>query len=1381
MVSPSPPGLDAALPPRWRWLRRLAGVAMGLVLLLWTVFLIAWLALHWVILPHIDEWRPTIERHASDAIGLKLSIGEIRVQSSGWVPALELRDLRLFDRAGREALSLAHVHTALAPQSLLAMRFRFDQVLIEGARLEVRRDAAGRWFVAGLDWEGSPGAEQDTRARDWFFQQHEFIVRNGVLRWVDEQSGAPPLELTELDLVLRNGLRRHALRLDATPPTAWGRRFSLRGRFDQPLLAPAGELRRWSGTLYADLPLADVAELRRHLSLPFELGEGDGALRAWVEIAQGAPRKVTLDFALRAVSLQLTPALERLDFAQVRGRLDAERDADGVTLRARDLAFLTGDGLNWPSGGLHVAWRQKQDLRDPRPSAAPVTGGEISADRLDLDVLARTAARLPLGDAWRAALAEIAPRGLVESLKASWGGPPQAPDRYQVNARLSGVTLQSAALAPGQPSASTRRPGVRNAQVQFTANERGGEARVSITPGALVLPGVWEQPEMALDEFDAALAWRVTPAASQAPMVEVRLKHARFANADMQGEFDATWTTGAGQGVARGGRFPGRVDFTGKLQRGRAESVARYLPLGIASAARDYVRRSIQGGHIASANFKVNGDLWDFPFHSSRDGEFRITAQVQDLRYAFLPSRPGGADGPAWDSPWPGFDRVSGELEFDRLAMNFRGAQGRLWGYELREVEGGIQDLSAARPVLALQGLGRGPAADLLRFVRLAPPGQHVGPAFEAISVNGPSELKLAISMPLAQPAQTSVRGSLQLPGNDLRLHPELPPLLGARGTIDFTSQGLVLRAASARVFGGEASFEGSAGVDGTLRFAGQGVATAEALRATAQPAALARVASSMRGQATWRASFGLLEGRSEIMLSSDLVGMQIDLPAPLAKAAGVAWPMRLQVTPVAAAAAGADPRDNLLFELGDVLKARYQRDVSGIEPLVIRGSLAVLDTLPAPTDPGVRANLNLGRLDVDAWKAVVDRLGVADDAGASGYLPQALDLRADELRAGPRYLSNVAAAVQSQGPRGDTSWLADVKADQLAGRLEYRPPAGPAQAGRVKARLERLSLPQSDVATVEDLLAQPPASVPALDIVVEDFELRGRKLGRLEVTAVNRLLPGRAGQREWQLDRLNVDSPEAQLNASGRWSAGGARRMALDFTLRLADSGALIERLGAGHALRGGKGQLQGQLSWAGSPLALDYPSLDGKLRLDVDAGQFMHAEPGGARLLGVLSLQALPRRLLLDFRDVFQEGFAFDSVAGDVSVAHGVADTRNLVMRGVQATVLMQGSADLLRETQDLRVLIVPNFDASGAALATMAINPAIGLGALFAQWVLREPLIAAGTREFHVTGPWAEPNVQPIERSAGSPLPSIDAPTPQRAPSSGTAAPPDKRLPG
>ena len=131
------------------------------------------------------------------------------------------------------------------------------------------------------------------------------------------------------------------------------------------------------------------------------------------------------------------------------------------------------------------------------------------------------------------------------------------------------------------------------------------------------------------------------------------------------------------------------------------------------------------------------------------------------------------------------------------------------------------------------------------------------------------------------------------------------------------------------------------------------------------------------------------------------------------------------------------------------------------------------------------------------------------------------------------------------------------------------------------------------------------------------------------------------------------------------------------------------------------------------------------------------------------MLSLQALPRRLLLDFRDVFQEGFAFDKIEGDIKLAAGVAGISSLRMHGVNATVLMDGNADIARETQDLRVFVVPEINAGTASLAYAAINPAIGLGTFLAQWLLRRPLIAANTREFHVTGSWDDPKIDRIER--------------------------------
>jgi uncharacterized protein YhdP len=373
--------------------------------------------------------------------------------------------------------------------------------------------------------------------------------------------------------------------------------------------------------------------------------------------------------------------------------------------------------------------------------------------------------------------------------------------------------------------------------------------------------------------------------------------------------------------------------------------------------------------------------------------------------------------------------------------------------------------------------------------------------------------------------------------------------------------------------------------------------------------------------------------------------------------------------------------------------------------------------------------------------------------------MPRQITLRARELLLAGRRFTGAQVDLQRGARDGaDELWRATLQADQVAGTLEYREPRGAAAPGQLSARLSKLWLPALDkpAASGADAVNDAaPASVPAMDVVIEDFEWRGHKLGRLEIDAVNRIAPGTT-QREWRLQRLLMRTPDGTLSANGQWSstASARRRMALDLQLELADSGAFLERLGFGKTLKGGKGKLQGQLAWAGSPLSLDVPSLDGQLAIALEAGQFLKADAGAARLLGVLSLQALPRRLLLDFRDVFQEGFAFDSIGGEIKLNGPVAGVHNLRMHGVNATVLMDGKADIVRETQDLRVFVVPEINAGTASLAYAAINPAIGLGTFVAQWLLRRPLIAANTREFHVSGSWDEPKVDRVERKPEAP---------------------------
>ena len=1375
------------------------------------LLVLAWLTLQWGILPHIEDWRPEVERHASRAVGVPVQIGRISVKSSGWIPTLDLRDVVLRDASGTEALRLPRVTAALSARSLLVLSPRLAQLYVEDARLLVRRDAAGHLHVGGLDLaaRATVSSANEAATLDWFFSQEEIVLRRGAVRWIDEQRQAPALELDDVDIVVRNGLRSHDMRIDATPPAEWGDRFTLRARTRQPLFSYAGDWRRWTGTFYADLPRGDVAQLRRHMDLPFELTGGQGSLQLWLDFQNNHWRSATADLQLSGVGVRLAPSVAPLAIAHAGGRLSASRDPAGVAISAEHFGFETADGIVWPAGDLRLSWQELQRsvvvrqgrrayvsyTREkalaeaaghalsaaPRASSSsgkvpwddlePVTGGALSADHLDLALMRRLAAALPLPPVAQQWLADYQPEGVVRQLDARWTGPLAAPSVYRVNAAVTGFAMAAGAVPQG---ARSGRPGWRNANVTVAANERGGTARLALDGGQIELPGVFEEPVIAFDRFAAAASWTIAPPrdAAQPPAIAVSFDDVRFANADAEGELQLKWNSGpdavaaatpasaAASQFGRGRRFPGEIDLTGVLTHARAARLARYLPQAGLDNTRHYVAAAFSAGEMDNVRFNVRGDLAGFPYQRQHDGEFRIDGHVSGVNLDYVPGTLA-ADGTRAPSQWPVFTQVAGRIVLDRGALEIHDAAGRMGELQLHDVNGGIKNLYE-QAALGLHGQVTGPMTDFLRYVAQSPVGGWLHNGLAATTASGNADLDLALDIPLQHGEQTTVNGALTLGGNDVRLVAGAPMLADAHARIAFTEKGVTVSGGHARTLGGDTTFDGGTQADGNLRFTVLGTVSADGLRKVADEAVLARLASHVSGQSAYRLAIGIAKGQTEFSLTSSLAGLGLALPAPLNKAADATWPLNVSTT---VSFDEGRPRDTLRVQLaqpqGPLLQAEVLRDLSGGAPRPLRAAYAVGAPLP-PLQPGGVLLLHGPSFNGDAWLAFWRGLstgaaappaatGASDEMGIS-YVPSAAALKTPDLFIGGRHLTNVDVMLAQVMAAGDDVWRSNIVSDQTKGVVEYRPET-PARGAQLFARLDRLALDSRDMDADGGAPASTPASepastttVPALDIVVDNFELNAKKLGKLELAATLQ-----SGARDWRLTKLALTTPEAKMTGSGHWSGAPTRHMALDFDLELSDSGAFLDRLGLGRVLKKGKGKLAGAVTWTGSPLALDYPSLQGKLRVEIDEGQFLKVDAGAGRLLGVLSLQSLPRRFMLDFRDLFLEGFAFDNVTGDVVIDRGVATTRDLRMRSATAAVLMTGRADLKAETQDLDVIIVPEVNAGAASLAYAAINPVIGIGTFLAQLFLRSPLTEAGTREVHVTGTWSDPKVDEVEHKA------------------------------
>jgi uncharacterized protein (TIGR02099 family) len=1328
-------------------LSRLMRAVAWALLVLGVLLGMAWAALHFWIVPRIGEYRPALERLAQQTIGVPVRVGEISAESTGWAPSFELRNIELLDPEGRTALSLPKVMVAISVRSVLGLNL--EQLVLDRPELEVQQMANGHWRVAGLDWTPQKGGHNP--AADWLFAQREVIVRGGTLHWTRESptqakvqtnTDATSLSLRDLDLVLRNSPRHHDVRLDATPAGDWGQRFVTIGRFKRNLLSiHPGQWADWTGQVYSYFPQIDAAKLSPYMPAGVKLMSGQGSMRLWNDVNNGQWAGGVADVHLTGLQTARSEGEAPLGFERLSGRLAGRVNPLGFEVSTQHLAFVSDQGLAWPGGNVSLTYTH--------PQGKNLASGQLQADHLDLSALRDVALRMPLTTAWHQQLQKQTVSGQVDALQWRWQGDWQTPQRYDGQLTLHNLSLPpEAARADGS---HPLRPGLQGAQVQLKLNQDGGRIEVNMgADGAVFLPGVLEDPEVRMRSLLAHAVFKREAAQWHVPEWKLQL-----ANADLQGEWQGQWHP------APQGQGPGVLDLQGKIKQANAAQAYRYLPLSLPANVRQYVRDAVLKGVYSDVQVKIKGDLTKLPFANSKAGDFRFAGRIQDVELDYVPA----ALLPPKALPWPRLHQLTGELVFDRLGMKLSKASARAGDARTGlTLSAGLADIADMlnNPVLNVSAENKGAAAQVLTLVQKSPLDAMLSGALQQTQATGNVQTRFKLAVPLLTPQNTKVQGSVVLSGNDVRVTADTPLLEKLQGTVQFSESGFSLSGTQARLLGGAVRIEGgmrptpgASTTESSLQLRAQGQVTAEGLRQAKEFSPLNEWAQLASGATSYSAQLGWRQGQPEFALQSQLEGLALKLPAPLGKTANTSLPVSVRTR---VQGSGSALRDQLQLDWGSVASALYVRDLSGAEPVVLRGSLTLgLPASQAPALPatGVTAAVALDRFSLEDWQSLLPAdLGAANQKATgktawSAYGPTRIGLQANTLSADGRTLHQVVAG----GFREENSWRVNVDARELNGHVLYRQPSGD-QLGHLFARLSRLNLPPSSVAEVEGLLEAPPLNLPSLDIVVEQLELRGKKLGRIEIEALNieQTKTRAKASPEWQLNKFNITVPEASLRSTGRWLAsaegGQQRKTEMIFKLDISDAGALLTRLGTPNALRGGTGQLEGSVNWQGSPLALHYPSMSGQLAVKMGRGQFLKADAGAAKLLGVLSLQALPRRLLLDFRDVFSEGFAFDSVRGDVTIAQGIAYTRNLQIKGVNALVQLDGSADIAKETQKLRVVILPELDAGTASLvAGIAVNPVVGLTAFLAQLFLQNPLMKANTQEFLIDGSWADPRVTKI----------------------------------
>ncbi len=1357
-----------------RWTGHGVRVTFWFVVLATVLFIAAVALTRFWLIPNADSFRPRLVSELSRLSGQRVVIGGFEAGWDGWSPELKLTRLQMLDPRGRVLLQLPEVNTTISWRSLIFLEPRLTALTVRAPRVVVRRTAENVLTIAGIDLDLASQVEGDAALPEWLLKQRLVQIVGGEIEWVDDWRKLPPLRLTNVNVRMQNSGDTHRVGMTAVPPAELAAPLDIRAELVGSNVRKVSE---WDGLAYVRADYANLGALTRYLPLPIALSKGEGGLQSWFEFERGLAVAVTTDMVVKNAQLRFpaiaTPnkgaalatsgaaaarpgsSYDPLDLTSISGRLSWRSkavgggDASAVKTQER---WSIRDVNAVTSGGVKAPLANGEVLIDYRGDA--MTGGEVRMSAVELGGIATLAKSLPINVDLVSRLQAAQPTGSLQNVDIKWRdqGPPvdTRHERFFVegSADLSALSWKEHVGVPGVAGLSGAIKG-SSIEGEFALGEPQVKSKTERNKSATVLDfGKHFDAPLSFDQLRGKFSWKRTVDAEGKTVTTIDVKSAEFENADAAGRFSGTWHSDL--------LGPGVANLSGTFSRAEATALHRYLPTSLNPATRSWLRQAIIAGTMQTGDFQVKGPLWHFPFRNDEQGIFEFNAQVTGgiLDYA---------------DHWSRAEKINTKLTFRGAKIEAQVASASIADVPIGPTQVRMLDTLAQPAVLEISGATAGSLDGLLRWAVNSPVNIWLNGFLQGAKGSGPGRLNLALKIPLDAPDGTQVKGELVFTGNNIDLGGEIPVLDNVSGSLRFTERDVTGTDIRADALGGPLKLSITT-VDGRIKAQAAGTATFERVRERYAYPLLDQLAGMTQWQLEMsnpaRSSPSAAAGGTPVAQGSVAPSAESSLLIT-ATTVQPRWPLDAMFQ------VGTNPRDSSAPIKATIARTLLERDRDRIQ-LELPGQLHAILERSAANAAGARtverAALDIGaqktalpargyslrgdvvKLDADAAIAVLIPAASPGKRGVGGLTAEStsadfvnINVRAAEAILFGQRFNDVALRAQPSGQR----WRLALRSKEATGAISLDTDARSGEVDAVAVRLQRFSLPTSVVTpSAQTTGTEENVRWPKLDLTADSFVSDGRDLGKLEMRA-------QPGVDEWRIENVKLSSPDGTIEAQGRWQPRFAGptvgKTSVDVTLKWSDAGKFMTRFGLPKGVERGGGSLTGALSWAGSPAQFSYAKLAGNFTLETTQGKFTEMEPGLAKLLGVLSLQSLPRRLLFNFDDIFGKGFSFDDIKAEVMIADGIAKTDGFQINGPSARVQIRGTADLNQETQDLHVRVFPSLStatAIGIGLATA--NPAIGAAVLLGQKLARDPIERFLMQEFDVKGSWAKPDVKPQGRN-------------------------------
>lgn len=751
------------------------------------------------------------------------------------------------------------------------------------------------------------------------------------------------------------------------------------------------------------------------------------------------------------------------------------------------------------------------------------------------------------------------------------------------------------------------------------------------------------------------------------------------------------------------------------FSHGDAAQVPRYLPAHIMEADTvKWLDQAFVSGTVNEGGLVFNGRLADFPFSGGR-GQFQVQFRASDLSLSY-------------QKGWPDLRDLDADAHFTGHGVTIRLSDGRLYNSQLSAARVAIAQFT--RPLLTVQGQVSGPTADAVRFLAESPIAASARSTLKAMTVTGKSVTDIRLHIPLssrvAKARPLNVTGKVRLMDSRLRMFKHKLDVAHINGVVHFTQDSQEAKDVQAVMFGEHTRINVYSAGEQAGR---QTVITARGRFATAKAHKLAVFSRSrlgpwlafLHGTVPWQAALTLDPGKTAIpvrlRVTSELAGMAIDLPAPLGKTAADARTLAVDVAFV-------PKRPQLNVSLSGVgglaLGFRHTRDHVRLvrAALDFSASQAVL-----PASPVFMVKGDLQGVSPAAWARVMDTLHAAKTPGQKNATAAstALEPLPVELDMGRLYLVKDEPFASAR-----TSDTTTTSAPGSGRRLE-------------------------------------PGQLPLINGTIRDLRYDDMALGQLQLRT-------RRAHRALVFSQVAVRGAHGVLQGQGRWTTRGrVQESVFKAEVNSSDFGAYLQDLGFASVMNGGKGKIDLDVSWPASPFDFSFAHLDGNVTLHVGDGSITELNPGAGRLFGLLSLNALPRRLMLDFGDVFKKGLSFDSISGNFAIVQGNATTHNLELKSPSANIHVQGRTGLAARDYDQLVTVVPQVGSTLPLAGGLAWGAQAGVVILLFQKLFKSDIDKVTQYQYRITGSWAHPRITRLSASASG------TPTPGKAPAKASPATP------